>query len=70
MNFRPQTTKPREVISRVKNIVTGDEYFTSNLYEKNIDGIPFVGVFVKPDSERDRRISWMKKDQLVKMRKG
>jgi hypothetical protein len=70
MNFKPQTTKPREVISRVKNIVTGDEYFTSNLYEKTIDGVPFVGVFVKPDQERDRRISWMKKDQLSKMKKS
>jgi hypothetical protein len=69
MQFKPNTIKPREVISRVKNIVTGDEYFTSNLYEKNIDGLVFVGVFVKPDSDKDRKISWIKKDQLTKVKK-
>jgi hypothetical protein len=68
MNIRPNSTKPQEVISRVKNTITGDEYFTSNLYEKTIDGIVFVGVFVKPDSDRDRRINWIKKDQLTKLR--
>lgn len=68
MHIRPNSTKPQEVISRVKNTITGDEYFTSNLYEKTIDGIVFVGVFVKPDSDRDRRINWIKKDQLTKLR--
>lgn len=60
--------KHNERISIVKNNITGDQYYTSNLYTKFIDGVEFIGVFQKPLDPTQRRINWMKRDQLVKVK--
>jgi hypothetical protein len=57
-----------EKVSIVRNNITGDQYYTSNLYTKYIDGIEFIGVFQKPIDPQHRRINWMKRDQLVKVK--
>ncbi len=54
-----------EKIYQVKNLKTGDVYTTSTAYEKEIDGISFIGVW--RDQEPQKRINWMRKDQLEKV---
>ena len=60
--------KRNEKISIVQNNITGDQYYTSNLYTKYIDGVEFVGVFQKPVDPYHRRINWMKRDHVVKVK--
>lgn len=60
--------KRGEKITVVKNNITGDEYCTSNLYSKQIDGIEFVGVFSKSADPHRRKINWVRKDHLVKVK--
>ena len=56
-----------EKIYKVKNLVSNDEFTTSTIYEKIIDGITFIGVW--KESDPHRRINWMRKDSLTKVRK-
>lgn len=58
-----------EKISKVKNRVTGDIYYSSNLYEKFINGDSYIAVFSKPDGDFRRKMNWMKKDHLHKVLK-
>ena len=60
--------KRNEKISIVQNNITGDQYYTSNLYNKFIDGVEFIGVFQRPRSPMDRRVNWMRKDQLARVK--
>ena len=55
-----------ETVYQVKNLKTGEVYTTSNAYEKEIDGIKFSGVW--RDHDPQKRINWMRKDQLEKVR--
>jgi hypothetical protein len=55
-----------EKIYQVKNLKTGEVYTTSTVYEKEIDGIKFAGVWRETDPQP--RINWMRKDQLEKVR--
>jgi hypothetical protein len=66
--IKPKFVKHGEKISKVKNNVTGDIFYTSNLYEKTINGEPFVGVFTKCDDTRNRKVNWMRRDHLIKLR--
>ena len=66
--IKPKFVKHGEKISKVKNNVTGDIFYTSNLYEKTINVEPFVGVFTKCDDTRNRKVNWMRRDHLIKLR--
>lgn len=57
-----------EKISKVKSKINGDEYFTSNLYKKLVDGHTFVGVFKQPPDSGNRQINWMRKDSIVEIK--
>jgi hypothetical protein len=58
--------KKGEHISLVRSIITNDVYYTSNLYTKYIDGVEFIGVFLRPGNTERRTVNWMRKDQMVK----
>lgn len=55
-----------ERIYRVKNLRTNEVFTTSNAYEKNIDGEPFIGVWREEDPHR--RVNWIRKDSTVKVK--
>jgi len=55
-----------EKIFKVKNLRTGDVFTTSNVYEKDIDGEPFIGVW--KESDPHRRINWIRKDSTIKIK--
>lgn len=55
-----------EKIFKVKNLRTGDIFTTSTVYEKNIDGEHFIGVW--KDSDPHRRINWIRKDSTIKVK--
>jgi|LakMenEpi03Aug12_release.lakeMendotaPanAssembly.Ray.scaffolds.fasta_scaffold1113826_1 hypothetical protein len=58
--------KKTEKIYNVKNLISGEVFTTSTVYEKTIDGIQFIGVW--KDSDPHRRINWMRKDSLTKVK--
>jgi hypothetical protein len=53
-------------IYKVKNLRTNEVFTTSTIYEKNIDGEPFIGVWRESDSHR--RINWIRKDSTEKVK--
>jgi len=53
-----------EKIYKVKNLRSGEVFTTSNVYEKEIDGETFVGVWKESDPQK--RINWMRKNSVVK----
>ena len=55
-----------EKIFKVKNLRTNEIFTTSTVYEKNIDGESFIGVW--RDSDSHRRINWIRKDSTVKIK--
>lgn len=55
-----------EKIYRVKNLRTNEIFTTSTVYEKTIDGEPFIGVWREQDPHR--RINWIRKDSTVKVK--
>lgn len=55
-----------EKIYRVKNLRTGEVFVTSTVYEKTIDGDPFIGVWREQDPHR--RINWIRKDSTEKVK--
>jgi len=65
---KPKILRRGETISKVKNAVTGDTYYTSNLYEKFINGEKYIGVFTKADGQFNRKVNWIKKDHLSRVK--
>ena len=59
--------KKGEVIEVVKSMYNDDQYYTSNLYTKFIEGVEFAGVFTKPVTPRHRNIRWMRRDALCRV---
>ncbi|MCX7593144.1 MAG: hypothetical protein N2235_05190 [Fischerella sp.] len=59
-----------ERISQVRNLRTGEIFLTSNLFEKEINGEKFIGVFKSQEQLNRRDPNWMKKDLLVKHKQG
>ena len=55
-----------EKIYRVKNLRTGEVFTTSNIYEKDIDGELFIGVW--RESDPHRRVNWIRKNSMVKIK--
>ena len=55
-----------ERIYKVKNLRTGEVFTTSNAYEKDIDGEPFIGVWRETDPHR--RVNWIRKQSMVKVK--
>jgi len=55
-----------ERIYRVKNLRTGEVFTTSTVYEKAIDGEQFIGVW--RESDPHRRVNWIRKDSMVKVK--
>ena len=55
-----------EKIYRVKNLRTSEVFTTSTVYEKLIDGEPFIGVW--REEYPHRRINWIRKDSTVKVK--
>lgn len=55
-----------EQIYKVKNLRTNEVFTTSTVYEKIIDGEPFIGVWRESDSHR--RINWIRKDSTEKVK--
>lgn len=51
---------------QVKNLRTNEIFITSTVYEKAIDGEPFIGVW--RESDPHRRINWIRKDSTVKVK--
>lgn len=51
---------------KVKNLRTGEMFFTSSSYEKIIDGDFFIGVWKETTAQP--RVLWMRKDSLVKVK--
>ena len=56
-----------EKIFTVKNIRTGETFVTSSAYEREIDGVRFIGVWRNNDTHR--RLNWIRKDSVTKVRK-
>lgn len=50
---------------KVKNLRTGEIFITSTIYEKEIDGELFIGVWKDNDSKK--RINWMRKNSVSKI---
>lgn len=67
-NTKPKFLKKGETLHKVKNTITGDIFYSSNLYEKFINGEKYVGVFTKADDNRNRKVNWIKKDNLVRVK--
>jgi len=65
---KPKYLKRGESLTKVRNHISGDEYYTSNLYEKWINGEKYVGVFTKTDINHTRKVNWVKRDQLIKIK--
>ena len=57
--------KPEKVF-KVKNLRTNEVFTTSTVYEKTIDGEPFIGVWREEDPHR--RINWIRRDSTVKVK--
>jgi len=55
-----------EKIYRVKNLRTNEVFTTSTVYEKNIDGESFIGVWREADPHR--RINWIRKSSIAKLK--
>jgi hypothetical protein len=55
-----------EKIYQVKNIRTNEIFTTSTVYEKNIEGESFIGVWRNTDPHR--RINWIRKDSTTKVK--
>ena len=55
-----------EKIYRVKNLRTNETFITSTVYEKHIDGEPFIGIW--RESDPHRRINWIRKDSTTKIK--
>lgn len=55
-----------EKIYRVKNLRTNETFITSTVYEKSIDGEPFIGIW--RESDPHRRINWIRKDSTTKIK--
>ena len=55
-----------ERIFKVKNLRTNEVFTTSTVYEKDIDGEQFIGVW--RESDPHRRINWIRKDSTVKIK--
>lgn len=55
-----------EKIYQVKNLRTGEVFTTSTVYEKDIEGEPFIGVWRNTDPHR--RINWIRKDSTSKVK--
>ena len=55
-----------EKMYRVKNLRTGEVFTTSNIYEKDIDGELFIGVW--RESDPHRRVNWIRKNSMVKIK--
>ena len=53
-----------EKIFKVKNLRTGEVFTTSNIYEKEIDGEIFIGVWKESDPQK--RINWIRKNSVIK----
>lgn len=68
MHIKPKFLRTGERISQVKNNMTGDVFFTSNLYEKLINGETYIGVFTKSDDFHQRKVNWMRKDSMIKVK--
>ena len=58
--------KTIEKVYKVKNLISGDQFTTSTAYEKTIDGVTFIGVW--KESDPHRRINWMRKESLTKVK--
>lgn len=56
-----------EKIYKVKNLKTGELYTTSNVHEKEIDGVVFIGVW--QEEKPQAGMKWMRKDQLERVAK-
>lgn len=54
-----------EKIYKVKNLRTGEVFTTSTVYEREIEGESFIGVW--RESDPHRRINWMRKNSLAKV---
>jgi hypothetical protein len=48
-----------EKVFKVKNLRTGETFTTSTVYEKDIDGDLFIGVW--QESDPHRRINWIRR---------
>lgn len=55
-----------EKVYKVKNLISGDQFTTNTIYEKTIDGVVFIGVWRETDPHR--RINWMRRDSLSKIK--
>lgn len=55
-----------ERIFKVKNLRTGETFTTSTVYERDIDGESFIGVW--RESDPHRRINWIRRDSTVKVK--
>jgi hypothetical protein len=55
-----------EKIYQVKNLRTNEIFTTSTVYEKNIEGESFIGVWRNTDPHR--RINWIRKDSTTKVK--
>lgn len=55
-----------EKIYQVKNIRSSEVFLTSTVYEKNIEGVEFIGVW--KESQSNPRILWMRRDSLVEIK--
>ena len=57
-----------EKISRVKSKINGDEFYTSSLYKKIVDGHTFLGVFKQLPESTTRQVNWMRKDSIMEIK--
>lgn len=55
-----------EKIFKVKNLRTGEIFTTSTVYEKDIDGEQFIGVW--RESDPHRRINWIRRDSTERVK--
>ena len=55
-----------EKIYKVKNLRTNEVFTTSTVYEKNIDGESFIGIWREADPHR--RVNWIRRDSTVKVK--
>lgn len=56
-----------EKIFNVKNLRTGEIFVTSTAYERDIDGVRFIGVW--RESDPHQRINWIRKDSVTRILK-
>ncbi len=57
-----------EQVYQVKNLRTGEVFTTSTVYEKDIDGEKFIGVW--RESDPHHRVNWIRKNSMVKIKKS